>query len=232
MKFIIRLLTVVALLVPTCSLSVAGPQAQPQAESKIITFDAPGGGTASGQGTVPRSISPIGEITGEYYDSHQAVHGFVRAADGTIATLDVPGASTAIGQGTFPKSINPSGEIAGFYYDASHVVTRGFVRDRNGVITTFDGALPMSITPAARPQEQTPVIMASYETATERSLHLTLVPSVPSHRASTRAARSQVTTQIWALWLMASCGTTTVISRLSTWVSTTPPFLQASTRRA
>ena len=124
MKFIIRLLTVVALLVPMCSLSVAGPQAQPQAESKIITFDAPGGGTASGQGTLPRSISPIGEITGEYYDSHQAV-----------------------GQGTFPKSINPSGEIAGFYYDASHVVTRGFVRDRNGVITTFDGALPMSINP-------------------------------------------------------------------------------------
>jgi len=113
-----------------------------QEKPQIITFDATGAGTGSGQGTVPRSINSTGEITGEYYDSNVAVHGFVRAADGTIATVDVPGASTGDGQGTFPMSINPSGEIAGFYYDASdpsHIVTRGFVRDRDGVISTFDG---------------------------------------------------------------------------------------------
>ena len=97
-------------------------------ESQFITFDAPGAGIGSGQGTVPRSINPTREITGEYYDSSSATHGFVRSAEGTITTIDAPGASKGNGQGTYPRSINPEGDIAGFYYDASHVVvsTRGF----------------------------------------------------------------------------------------------------------
>ena len=144
MTFIPRFLAVVSLSVPVCSISVAGPQARSQGRPEVITFDAPGAGTASGQGTVPRSISSNGEVTGEFYDSHEAVHGFVRTADGTITAVDVPGASTSNAQGTFPRCINPSGEIAGLYNDASHLVTRGFVRNNFGVITTFDG-LPMSI---------------------------------------------------------------------------------------
>ena len=75
MTFIPRFLAVVSLSVPVCSISVAGPQARSQGRPEVITFDAPGAGTASGQGTVPRSISPNGEVTGEFYDSHEAVHG-------------------------------------------------------------------------------------------------------------------------------------------------------------
>ena len=39
--------------------------------------------------------------------------------------------------GTTPTGINPTGEITGYYVDASFV-THGFVRDRDGEITTFD----------------------------------------------------------------------------------------------
>jgi hypothetical protein len=118
----------------------------------IVTFDAPGAGAQSGQGTIPRSINSNGEITGEYYDQYSAVHGFLRTADGSIKTFDVPGASKANGQGTFSESVNASGQIAGFYYYASKaaVYTRGFTRDAKGSITTFDGGprfgtIPVSI---------------------------------------------------------------------------------------
>src|SRR5262249_52873474 len=109
-------------------------------QSEIIVFDAACGGTGAGRGTVPRSINPSGEITGECYDSSVAVHGFVRAPDGAITIVDVPGASTANGQGTFARSINPSGEVTGFYYVASLMAPagqtlpiggpRGLVRDQ------------------------------------------------------------------------------------------------------
>lgn len=121
------------------------PRSHSQKIPEIKTFDAQGAGTSSGQGTVARSINIPGDIVGEYYDPKVAVHGFVRPSDGQITTLDVSGASTGNGQGTFPKGINASGEIAGFYYDAEHLVTRGFIRDAGGVITTFDSGLAVSI---------------------------------------------------------------------------------------
>jgi len=121
------------------------PKSYSQKVPEIKTFDAQGAGTASGQGTVARSINIRGEIIGEYYDSKVAVHGFLRISDDQISALDVSGASTGNGQGTFPKGINASGEIAGFYYDAAHLVTRGFIRDSGGVITTFDNGLAVSI---------------------------------------------------------------------------------------
>lgn len=131
-------------------LSATWPALRAQQNPQITTFDAAGAGSASGQGTAPRSINSMGEITGEYYDSKTGVHGFLRAADGTISTLDVPGAGTGNGQGTFPKSINSVGEIAGFYYDADHLLTRGFVRSADGTITTFDAALPLSVNSGGR----------------------------------------------------------------------------------
>jgi hypothetical protein len=115
--------------------------AQKAPRERIITFDVPGAGVASGQGTVPRCIAANGEITGEYYDQNEAVHGFLRTADGSIKTFDIRGASKRNGQGTFSESVNSRGEITGYYYDASGPVvhTRGFTRDAGGTITTFDG---------------------------------------------------------------------------------------------
>jgi hypothetical protein len=95
------------------ALATRAQTSPPTTQGQTITFDAPGAGTNNGVGTVPRNINPNGEITGEYYDSSVAVHGFVRASDGTISTFDVPGASKSNGQGTFPRSINPRGDIAG-----------------------------------------------------------------------------------------------------------------------
>src|SRR5690348_12873071 len=58
----------------------------------IITFDAPGAGTAAGQGTTAFGINPSGTITGFTRDTNFARHGFVRANDGTITVFDAPGA--------------------------------------------------------------------------------------------------------------------------------------------
>src|SRR5262245_12506934 len=103
----------------------------------IITFDAPGGGTGPGQGTITFAINPAGTISGRYADSGGAIHGFVRTRDGAIITFDAPGAGTGPRQGTRPFSINPAGTTAGYYNDASGVF-HGFLRSRNGVITTFN----------------------------------------------------------------------------------------------
>ena len=71
----------------------------------------------------------------------------------TIITCDVPGAS----QVTQAFGINPAGTIPGVYFD-SNGVNHGYVRNKQGAITTFDvpaagtgafqGTLPESINPS------------------------------------------------------------------------------------
>jgi hypothetical protein len=53
------------------------------------------------------NINPSDTVTGLYADANLALHGFLRAADGTITTFDVPGAGTSFFQGTQPLGINP-----------------------------------------------------------------------------------------------------------------------------
>src|SRR2546430_17517676 len=52
----------------------------------ITTFDAPGAGTAAGQGTIAFAINLSGAIAGFTRDANNARHGFLRApgGDGTI----------------------------------------------------------------------------------------------------------------------------------------------------
>jgi hypothetical protein len=45
---------------------------------EITVFDAPGAGTAFGQGTFANEISASGAITGYFLDSTFAMHGFIR----------------------------------------------------------------------------------------------------------------------------------------------------------
>jgi hypothetical protein len=117
-------------------------------DGTFTTFEVPGAGTGSGQGTLPGFINPggaatgfinpAGTVTGAYIDASNVFHGFVRAPNGAITTFDVPGAGTGSGQGTIGGSgINPAGAVTGEYLDASNVF-HGFVRAPNGVITTFD----------------------------------------------------------------------------------------------
>lgn len=117
-------------------------------QGTFTTFDAPGAGTAGGDGTLPFAINPAGDITGYYIDANFVAHGFVRAPHGTFATFDAP---DDVG-GTFPSSINPAGAITGYYCD--RIACHGFLRDREGTITTFDapddvgGTAPSGINPA------------------------------------------------------------------------------------
>jgi len=123
----------------------------------ITTFDVPGAGTGSFQGTQGISINPAGVITGEYVDSNNVNHGYVRASDGTITKFDIAGAGAGFNQGTQPTAINPAGAIAGHYVDSNNA-NHGFVRANDGTITTFDapdaskgsgqGTLPTWINPA------------------------------------------------------------------------------------
>jgi hypothetical protein len=115
---------------------------------EFLTFDAPGTGTSVGfRWTFPNSInSPSsisinnrGTVTGNYVDSNNVSHGFLRSPGGEFITLDAPGASSAAGSfdGTFPSSINNGGAITGNYIDANEVI-HGFLRSPGGEFTTFD----------------------------------------------------------------------------------------------
>src|ERR1700751_6291537 len=69
---------------------------------------------------------------------------------GQIITFDAPRAGLGSGQGTVPTSINSAGTITGYYVDAGSIF-HGFVRDKDGIITSFDAGpnftIPTSINP-------------------------------------------------------------------------------------
>jgi hypothetical protein len=114
-------------------------------EPRIITFDAPGAGTAPGQGTgcaysdCSVVINNFGEITGYYLDANNVFHGFARSPQGKITTFDVPGADLTAGDfnGTLPNAINDAGAITGEWFDANNQ-EHGFLRSPDGKFTTFD----------------------------------------------------------------------------------------------
>jgi probable HAF family extracellular repeat protein len=123
----------------------------------ITTFDAPGAGIGSGQGTFAVGINPAGTIVGISQDNNGVYHGFLRTADGKITIFDIKGAGTGAGQGTQGEGINPSGVVVGYYTDANNL-SHGFVRAVDGTYTFFDapgagtgsgqGTFPMTNNPA------------------------------------------------------------------------------------
>ena len=105
----------------------------------IITFDAPGAGTASGQGTFALNINGFGVAIGYFVDATLVFHGFIRSPFGQVTTIDAPGAGTTpgSGQGTGAYSINTIGMVTGLYQDASNVY-HCFLRQPDGHIISFD----------------------------------------------------------------------------------------------
>jgi hypothetical protein len=108
----------------------------------FTVIDAPGSTFTS-----PGAINPSGEIAGGYFPTgSQTSRGFVRSRQGTFVTFDAPNATY-----TAPLAINPAGAITGSY-QAPDTVQSGFVRSRNGAITTFTvndmSTQPVAINPA------------------------------------------------------------------------------------
>jgi hypothetical protein len=132
----------------------------------ITTFEAPGAGTAPGQGTFPSGINALGVVTGFTRDPNSARHGFLRGPDGTFTIFDDPAAGSCSascgtignGQGTRAYAINPAGTITGFFTDNS-ARCHGYVRAADGTFTQIDapdagtgpfpqGTFPSEFTPA------------------------------------------------------------------------------------
>jgi len=106
------------------------------ADGTVTEYDAPGGGTGPGQGTEPclnDCLNPVGTVAGDYIDSTNVFHGFVRSRQGDIVEFDPPGASN----GTYPSGIVPNGDVVGTYADANGVY-HGFLRDTHGRSTDIN----------------------------------------------------------------------------------------------
>lgn len=139
-------------------LGYAGLVTAANSTPRFITFDAPGAGTGSGQGTgcfaytdCSVLINNFGAITGYYLDANNVFHGFVRSPQGNFTNFEAPGSDTNPNDfnGTLPNAINDAGAIAGVYYDVNNVA-HGFLRGPEGGMTTFDppgstGTIPIAL---------------------------------------------------------------------------------------
>jgi hypothetical protein len=114
---------------------------------KIIKIDAPGAGTAAGQGTQANGVNAEGTVTGFYLDAYSAFHGFLRTPDGRFTTFNAPGSGTGYYQGTGAWGITPSGAIAGDYVDVN-CLEHGYILEHDGRFITFEaptaGRTPIS----------------------------------------------------------------------------------------
>jgi hypothetical protein len=90
------------------------------------TFDLPGGRNIS-----LLDINASLEVAGYYTDNNFSSHGFVRDKEGGILIIDPPGATY-----TDVWGINAAGTVVGNWCNA--VTCSGYLRDRNGSITSFD----------------------------------------------------------------------------------------------
>ncbi len=107
----------------------------------IISFDAPGAGSAQGLGTgcfgCTFAINRSGVVVGTYNDANNTGYGFLRYPSGKIVGFQAKGADTSPGYGTVAQSINDFGEITGYYLDSSGAA-HGFLRSPKGRYTSFD----------------------------------------------------------------------------------------------
>ena len=104
----------------------------------LTILDAPGAGSALGEGTAALDINGDGVVVG-FIDNGAAnglavLHSFMRAADGTYSVFDPPGAGP---NGSLADGVNDSGTIVGSYIDAK-MVRHGYLRNPDGTFVTFD----------------------------------------------------------------------------------------------
>src|SRR5437899_12963865 len=83
-----------ALCLVLCTLGLGHSVNASGTTTTITTFDAPGAGTAAGQGTLPESNNTPGAITGQYIEIGRASRRELRAPDGTVTIFDDTAAGT------------------------------------------------------------------------------------------------------------------------------------------
>ena len=113
---------------------------------KLSTFDAPGAGSGTYQGTgcpgCNLGVNIWGAIAGSFTDANNVFHGFLRSPRGTFTTFEATGSGSGANQGTgcfsdCPMGLNDFGVITGSYFD-SNSVQHGFLRTPNGNFETID----------------------------------------------------------------------------------------------
>jgi len=129
-RITMKRISIVMLVLCTCLALAAWSQAP--AKHKITTFDVPGAGTGSGQGTEGAGIVDDGSVDGYYIDSNNVAHGFFRSSTGHISKFDPKGSVN-----TFPIGQNSTHSIVGYYLDSAGVL-HGFTRSSSGKIKTVD----------------------------------------------------------------------------------------------
>lgn len=103
----------------------------------ITIEDAPGAGTAAGEGTYLVDMNSSGEVVGAIGVGtvggvDGVTHSLILSTDGTFTVFDPPAAVSS-----FAEGINDSGEVVGEYRDAS-LVRHGYLRATDGTFTSFD----------------------------------------------------------------------------------------------
>jgi hypothetical protein len=92
-----------------------------QLPTNYLSFDAPGSGTGSSQGTFPTAINQDGWIAGTVINDSSLASGFIRRKDGSFIGVYPPNSSQS-----FIAAINASDQVAGSFDESG--ATYGFVR--------------------------------------------------------------------------------------------------------
>jgi hypothetical protein len=144
-------------------LEVLEPRTVLSASYVFTSFDAPGAGTAPDnfQGTFAIGINNRGDISGNYGDANDVVHGFL-LSHGQYTTFDEPNAGSGPFQGTGAFGLNDRGDIVGSYLDVNYV-QHSFLRS-GGQFTTLDdpnnGFLPFAFNEAVTVNDRGQVVGA------------------------------------------------------------------------
>jgi hypothetical protein len=106
-------------------------------EGKLITFDVPGAGAGSYQGTgcsgCALGFNLWGAIAGIWVDPNYVYGGFLRSPEGKFTTFTAPNSGAFIGN----TSLNDLGAVTGTYIDANNVL-HGYLRTPEGKFVTVD----------------------------------------------------------------------------------------------
>jgi hypothetical protein len=94
----------------------------------LETFDYPGGNSTS-----PRGVNGGGDVSGYFYDSAGAAHGFIRFRNGSFS----PPINEPNGSDTFALGINSSRIVVGDFFSAADSTSHGFLFSHR-TYTQFD----------------------------------------------------------------------------------------------